>query len=215
MTRILVLPLVPAAIVALACCEQRFSAAPPPSAPEGPSGSFRSIESLLASPVADAGAVEATRALMVTLCSASEQPCTSSGGEAAPDGSYRVTFGSGRAEIRSRGQAMADVYKELRDRTTSGEHLNAIPRAARASGGRLSASAGDSTKPANDSDPLTQCAFHILDLVDGVGEVAVEVAPRFGGAGCLVQLGRSDRDAGFTQCLVPEPDRPGRDKHGR
>lgn len=208
------LVLVPGVCVALACCEQRFSASPPPSVPAGPAApASGGIESLLA-PAQDAGAgaVELSRAMTITLCSASSEPCPANAtGEGDSSEEYRVVFGSGRAEIRSRGQAMADLYKELRDRTSSGEHLDAVPRPARSSGGRMSASPGDTTKPSADSsDALTQCAFHLLDLVDGVGEVTVEVVPRFTPTDCLVQLGRPDRDAGFTQCLVPEPERPSR-----
>jgi hypothetical protein len=201
-------------MVALVCCEQRFSAAPPPLAPESAPSAVASgaLESLLTPAADDAGAeVAQARAMTVTLCSASAQPCEVPEGGTSDDEAYRVVFGSGRAEIRSRGQAMTDLYKELRDRTTAGERLAAIPRAARSSGGAFTASAGASAKgSAGEGDDITRCAFHLLDLVDGVGEVVLERLPRFAATGCIVSLGRPGGDAGMPQCLIKEPDRPNR-----
>jgi hypothetical protein len=197
------------ALSSLPCCEQRFSAAPPPIAPEG---TGPASSGALAPPTTAAGPVEVevSRAMTVTLCSASPVPCPSTD-DASTGGSYRVVFGSGRAEIRSRGQAMTDLYKELRDRIASGERLDAVPRPPRGAGGAFATSGGSSPKPGGDSaDATTQCAFHLLDLVDGVGEVTLEVAPRFAATGCLVLLGRPGADAGVPHCLVPEPERPNR-----
>jgi len=104
---------------------------------------------------------------------------------------------------------MADLYKELRDRTASGERLDAEPRAPGA-GGPLPVG-GSSTK-ANSDDPIAQCAFQLLDLVDGVGEVTLDVVRGSGGHGCQVSLGRT-ADGGASRCLVQEPERtrrPGR-----
>jgi len=202
------------ALWSLPCCEQRFSAAPPPIAPEatGPAASSGALEALLASPASDAGPVEVevSRDMTVTLCSASPVPCPSTD-DASTGSSYRVVFGSGRAEIRSRGQAMTDLYKELRDRIASGERLDAVPRPPRGAGGAFVTASGASPKPGGEgADATTQCAFHLLDLVDGVGEVTLEVAPRFAATGCLVLLGRPGADAGVPHCLVPEPERPNR-----
>jgi hypothetical protein len=103
---------------------------------------------------------------------------------------------------------MADLYKELRDRTSSGERLNAQSVAqgdagARAGGGSTKGGGGDS------SDPLAQSALHLLDLVDGVGEVTLDVVHGSGSHGCQVSLGRS-ADGGASRCLVQEPERPHR-----
>jgi hypothetical protein len=198
-------------MVALACCEQRFSAAPPPMAPESAPSAVSSgaLASLLASSTSDAGAVETqARAMTVTLCAASSQPCELAEAGAVDEAMYRVVFGSGRAEIRSRVQAMTDLYKELRDRTTAGERLAAIPHAPRSSGGAYTTSAGASAKAGEgEGDDITRCAFHLLDLVDGVGEVVVERLPRFASTGCIVSLGRPGGDAGVPQCLIKEPER--------
>ena len=203
-----------ASLGALPHCEQQFSASPPPLAPESApaAASAGVLEALLSGPAADAGQAqyEASRAMTVTLCSASSTPCPSPD-DASADGSYRVVFGSGRAEIRSRGQAMTDLYKELRDRVAAGDRLVAIPRTPRGAGGAFSASGAAATKPGTDGgDATTQGAFHLLDLVDGVGEVTLEVAPRFAATGCLVSLGRPGGDGGVAHCVIPEPERPNR-----
>jgi hypothetical protein len=186
-------------------------------APESaaPAASSGALEALLSPPGIDAGPVEveASRALTITLCSASSVPCASID-DASTETSYRVVYGSGRAEIRSRGQAMTDLYKELRDRLASGERLAAVARAPRQAGGAFSAGSGNGTamKPASadSSDAASQCAFHLLDLVDGVGEVTLEVMPRFSATACLVSQGRPMSDAGIPHCLIAEPERPNR-----
>ncbi len=208
--------LLPAAgLAALLHCEQRFSSSPPVMAPEIGAGAASSgaLEALLSPPGVDAGTAPAplSLALTITLCSASSVPCLSPD-DASTDASYRVVYGSGRAEIRSRGQAMTDVYKEVRDRLASGERLEAVPRAPRGAGGAFSASTASASKASTEegSDATTRCAFHMLDLVDGGNEVTLEVAPRFASTGCLVSLGRPQGDAGAPHCLIAEPERPNR-----
>jgi hypothetical protein len=206
MRRLLIPSAAVAALGALVNCEQQFSASPPPLAPENApaAASAGAMEALLSGPATDAGQTqyEASRAMTVTLCSASSTPC-SSADDASADGSYRVVFGSGRAEIRSRGQAMTDLYKELRDRVAAGDRLVAIARAPRGSGGAFSASSAAATTGTDSGDVTTQGAFHLLDLVDGVGEVTLEVAPRFAATGCLVSLGRPSGDGGAAHCVTP------------
>ncbi len=147
--------------------------------------------------------------MTVTLCSASAQPCEVPEGGTSDDEAYRVVFGSGRAEIRSRGQAMTDLYKELRDRTTAGERLAAIPRAPRPSGGAFTTSAGASAKASGgEGDDITRCALHRLDRAEGGGEGGLSRRRRCAGTGCIVSLGRPGGDAGMPQCLIKEPDRP-------
>ncbi len=194
----------------LAHCEQRFSSTAPV-APDrvAPAPSSGAVDAMLTPVASDAGAaMPESRAMTVTLCSASPQPCAAPGADASSDDAYRVVFGSGRAELRSRVQAMTDVYKELRDRTTAGERLAAVPRAPRSSGGAYTPRGGSTAKAGEDGgDDLSRCAFHLLDLVDGVGEVTVEVLPRFASSGCIVFLGRPGGDAGVPQCLIKEPER--------
>jgi hypothetical protein len=205
------------ALVGLIGCEQRFSADPPAGAESfaPASSSSSAIDSLLApSPTGDASAARDTsHALVVTLCSASPQACPAPEGDASTDGSYHVVFGSGHGAIRSRGQAMADLYKELRDRTKSGEQIDAVPRAPGGAGSPARLGGGSTSKASEDSsDPIAQCAAHLLDIVDGVGEVSLDVLHSFGSTGCVVSLGRS-ADGGASQCLIKAPERvhrPGR-----
>jgi len=193
------------ALASLCGCEERFSANPPPIAPESlpPVSSSNAVDALLAPTATDAGAPapDLSHALTVTRCSSSAQPCPASDADA----SYRVVFGSGRGAVRSRGQAMADLYKELRDRTASGERLDAETHAPGDAGGHAPVGGGASTKASND-DPIAQCAFQLLDLVDGVGEITLDVLHGAGVHGCQVSLGRA-ADGGALRCLVQEPER--------
>jgi len=204
------------AVVGLFACEERFSSNPPPLAAESlaPASSSNAIDELLAPSATDAGptALGSSRALTVTICSSSPQACPATDADASAGGTYRVTFGSGRGAIRSRGQAMADLYKELRDRTSSGERLNAQSVAPGDAGGP--AGGGAATRGGDSSDPIAQSALHLLDLVDGVGEVTIDVI-HGRSTGCMVSLGRLATDGGAPQCLVREPERPkGRGKGG-
>ena len=101
---------------------------------------------------------------------------------------------------------MADLYKELRDRTASGERLDAEPHGAGDAGPRIPQGTRSTAKAgASGGDPISQCAFELLDLVDGVGEVTLDVV--HGSSGCKVSLGRAAADGGTSRCLVQEPER--------
>jgi hypothetical protein len=196
-------------------CEQRFSSQPPPITPEGlgPASSSGALDALLAASTSDAGsvAVDSSHALTVTLCSASPQSCPGAEADASGEGAYRVVFGSGRGAVRSRGQAMADLYKELRDRTASGERLDAELRPSDGGAAPATSGHGSGAKAgADNSDPMAQCAFRLLDLVDGAGEVTLDVFHGSGSRGCRVSLGRALGDSGAGQCLVQEPEQPRR-----
>ena len=206
-------------LVGLVGCEQRFSA-DPQLGPEGlapaPSSSS-SIDALLASPSTQSasGIQDTSRAMTVTLCSASPQECATSGETPALERSYHVVFGSGRGFVRSRGQAKADLYKELRDRTKSGEELDAEPRAIGDGGAPRSAGADTTTnESADNSDPIAECAAHLLEVVDRAGSVSLDVIHAFGSTGCKVSLGRAAGDAGASFCLVKGPERPEAPKRG-
>jgi hypothetical protein len=60
--------------------------------------------------------------------------------DASNEGNYHVVFGSGRGAIRSRRQAVTELYEELRNRTALGQRLDAEPRGCLVS---IGASAGD------------------------------------------------------------------------
>jgi hypothetical protein len=127
---------------------------------------------------------------------------------AAADSSYRVTFGSGHASFRSRGQAMSDLYREMRDKTSAGQQLDLEARSPSA-GGASSPAAAAAVHRGTSDDPITQASFAALDLVDNLGEVAVDVVYGGGTDRCVISLGRAI-DAGAKTCLVREPERPKR-----
>jgi hypothetical protein len=186
-------------------CEERFSSTPP-TAPLPPASSSNPIEALWSQAPTDAGAaaVETSRALTITACSSKPAACPASDSES--EGRYEVVFGEGHGDVRTRGQAMADLYKELRDRTTAGERLDAEAHSA-SDGGTIPMWSGPSSKPsAGNDDPLSQCAFQLLDLVDGVGEVTLDVVHASGRNTCRVSLGRAP-DGGVSRCLIQEPER--------
>jgi hypothetical protein len=205
------------AVVGAGACEQRFSSNPPALAPESltPAPSSGGVDPIFGPSSADPPAVaqNQSHALTVTFCSTGQPMCPASEMDASPEARYRVVFGSsGHAEIRSRRQAMTDIYQELRDRTSAGERLDAEARAPGDAG--APALVGDRSKTsAASSDALSQCAFHLLDLVDGVGEVTLDVVRSYGVHDCMVSLGGS-ADGGGGQCLIQEPERPKRPGRG-
>jgi hypothetical protein len=209
--RCLLVPI--ATAVGLFACEQRFSSNPTPIGPQSftPASSSDTIDQLIAPTDAGLAALSSSRAVTLTVCSSSPQACPSPETDGSTTASYRVVFGSGRGELRSRGQAMADLYKELRDRTASGERLNAQSHALGDAGAR----AGGGWASADSKDPIARCALHLLDVVDSAGELTLDVLHGFGSNGCMVSLGPLAADGGATQCLVKEPERPkGRSKGG-
>jgi hypothetical protein len=148
--------------------------------------------------------------MTITLCSATQQ-CLPSDGDASTNVSYRVVFGSGRATIRSRGQVTTDLYNELRDRTTSGEQVD-VELHAPGDAGSPPGLAGSSSAQSipSDSESLTHCAFRLVDLIDGVGQITLDAIHQFGSSGCKVSLGRFAADTGASQCLIQEPERSSR-----
>jgi hypothetical protein len=192
----------------LSACEQRYSGDAPPAAPTGApaTSSSAGLNAVLAIGAQDAGTVglSASHAMTVTNCAWPTGPCAGVDIDASAEGSYRVVFGSGRASIRSRGQAMADLYREMRDKTSAGQRLDLEPHTPGAADASAGPAAPHASNPSG-SDPITQSAFVALDLVDAVGEVNVDVVYGTGADGCLISLGRAAR--GGQQCLVHEPER--------
>ena len=194
-------------------CEQHAATDPPPVISGGPdpAPSSSALEALRFGPHAqDAGpsGTDTSRAMAVTLCAWGPTACPAPESDASVEGAYRVVFGSGHGAIRSREQAMTDLYEELRNRTALGQRFDAEPHAP---GGNVDGEShrGRPAKKTSSgsSDPLTQCAFRLLDLVDSAGEVTIDRVHGGSSTGCLVSLG------GASQCLVDEPERahrPGR-----
>jgi hypothetical protein len=199
------------AVAALCHCEQRFSANPPssPAESEARESSSASIDALLAPRAADAGAAvtDDAHALVITLCSSGPQACPAAEADASATATYRVVYGSGRGVIRTREQALTDLYRELRDRTAAGERLVARPHAP----GDAGAFVGGSPKNASESggDALAQSAQRLTDIVDAVGQLTIDVIHE-SGSGCTLALA----DVGTPQCLIKGPERP-HDSKGR
>jgi hypothetical protein len=194
-------------IVGSVChCEQRFTATPPVLAPEsvGPvSPADASVASTV--PGASSPAPDTSHAMSIFLCSVRPEECPAAE-ERALAASYRVVFGSGRGVIRTREQAMTDLYRELRDRMGAGEQLVAHPhlRADAGAGDGLGGRPPKATTPSTDA--LAESALHLLDVVDGAGELTVDVnhASR---SGCLLSLASAGGGAAATsRCLIQEPE---------
>ena len=140
----------------------------------------------------DGGRVgSAFHTITITLAPARSRPLAAGRPQAALwDSSYRISFGSGVGELRSREQAVADLYREVRDRTGLGTHLAAEPHrlASLPEAGNVGSSAA---RPGSaGSDPLVDVAFQLIEAVDAEGEVTVDVA--HGRPGCKLSLGAVD-----------------------
>jgi hypothetical protein len=181
------------ALAGLCGCNEEFAPDPP-----------RAPESVIAeSPSsADAGSVarESSHAMTVTLCSSSPEPCPAIDGDAAH---YRVAFGSGRGATRSRGQAVADLYQELRDRTALGSRLEVEAHAIGDGGGGSSQS---SAEPTTSSDPLSSAAARLVDVVDEAGEVTIDVVHGSESSRCLVSVRGEQASGRAPRCLVQAPE---------
>jgi hypothetical protein len=201
------------AMASLWSCNEPYSSHPRVVTPESlsPASSSSGLDALFAPNVADGGPPSRSsyRAMTITRCLSSPTPCLPALGEASLSTSYLVVVGSGHGAVRSRGQATADLYTEMRNRTTNGNRLDAEVQA-RVDGGASAPVASGSGAPKNASggDPLAECAQELLDFVDGAGEVTLDVLHESGSNGCLVSMGRLAADGGASRCLVQEPEHP-------
>jgi hypothetical protein len=201
-------------LAALAACEQRYSgdapAAAPSNAPASPDPvSSSGLAAVLALGATDASAVTVSfdHAMIVTNCAWPSHPCAGLESAGPDEGSYRVVFGSGHGSVRSRGQAMSDLYRELRDKTSAGQRLDIEARNPIAGGGVVPPSG---VHPGGGDDPITRASFVVLSLVDNLGEASVDALYNAGADPCVISVGRAVTDAGTPPCLVREPERPKR-----
>jgi hypothetical protein len=197
----------------LGACEQRYSGDAPANSPSNESApaSSAGLAAVLASASGDAGRVglSTEHAMIVTNCGWPSSPCAGLEQAAAEDGSYRVLFGAGHASIRSRGQAMSDLYREMRDKTSAGLRLDIEARAPSVGDAAAPPVAAPHAGRGTASDPISQSAFAVLDLVDSVGEAYVDEVYVSSADQCVISLGRM-ADGGAMQCLVRAPERPKR-----
>ncbi len=147
--------------------------------------------------------------MTVTLCSTDPEACHGAqpAEEAGPV--YRVSFGTGSGSVRSREQAVANLYREVRDRTGAGTRLVAVAHHLdRHSSSRGAVDPLAPPRPASRAaDPLVEAAYDLIEVVDADGQVTVDVA--HSGLSCKVSLAARSPDAGAGRCLVGEPERPG------
>jgi hypothetical protein len=208
----LCLMLVGAAAGAMCSCEQRFTATPP--LPPDTPGAFSSnpLDAVLRQSVGDAGAPrsDGSHAMSISSCSWIPQDCLTGDQDASTDAMYHVVFGSGRGVVRTREQAMTDLYRELRDRIDAGDRLTVRPRPRANLGGGAGGHAPSTTPSTPSSDAVAQSAMRLLDAVDGAGEMLVDVNHN-SRSGCVLSLEQSVGDGGVSHCLISEPERP----HGR
>jgi hypothetical protein len=116
---------------------------------------------------------------------------------------------------------MAELYKELRDRTESGSHLAAkahrlgvAPENGGDGGGAPPEKrpepqeAAGRGKSASSEDPLVQAAFALMDSVDQEGSITVDALPPRTASDCTLSIdsvASDDFDGGLSRCLVAAP----------
>jgi hypothetical protein len=127
-----------------------------------------------------------------------------------------VSFGTGAGSVRSHEQAVADLYREVRDRTGFGTRLIAV--AHRIDRSSAVSGAVDPLSPPRPSsrgpDPVVEAAYDLMDAVDTQGQLLLDVG--HAGAGCKLSFAPHDVDAGARRCLLPEPEHAGpHDMEGR
>jgi hypothetical protein len=198
-------------LAATIACEQHFSAHPPRLASESsPSSSGNTFDALFAPAAVDAGSAAQASIPMMTVarCSSSTEACASDGDLSATE-NYRVVFGSGRGTIRSREQATAELYKELRDRTKAGQRLHAVTASRGDAGAAEIRSVPSAVKsdPSVGDEPLILLAVRLMDFVDSAGEVSLDVVHDSGNNGCALSWG-GGADGGAPHCLLEEHQKP-------
>jgi len=202
-----------AATLALGACEDHMSPAeaPPPSLATMPrvqqaaTSPVAAPESTAATEVIDAGepSDDAQHAVLVTSCALDKIGCVRAQPSPVPDDtSYRIVFGGGAGAIRTRGQTMADLYKEIRDRTNAGAHLAAQTHHLGDPAPGADLASAPRARSRVDDDPLVEAAFQLMNAVDRDGEITIDTLPPRGPRACKLSLGALDPDGGGANCLV-------------
>jgi hypothetical protein len=205
------------AALGLGACEDRMllaDAPPPPlsSMPRAPQQTGADPTASEGSPpanappedVADSGPPtdDSPHMVLITACRIDRRGCLRAQPSPPPATSaYRVVLGGGGGAVRTRGQAMADLYKEIRDRTEAGEHLAAAPHHVGDPPPEDAQDAPRAHSHAGD-DPIVEAAFELMAEVDRDGELTIDSLPRRAPSGCKLALGSLDPDAGSSRCLV-------------
>lgn len=151
--------------------------------------------------------------MTVTLCARDSAGCATgdrSGSSETATLDYRVAFGTGIGTLRSREQALADLYREIRDRTGFGTRLVAaghhLEKRARDGAPSVEPSAPP-RPPSEGQDPVVEAAFDLMETVDAEGRITLDRA--HSASNCKLSLATRDLDAGPGRCLLKGPPRPG------
>ncbi len=186
------------ALAASVACESAPPRAPVASAPAPSSG-----EVVLP--------VRAFHTITVAQCAREGAACDHATAGAPPGPAYVVAFGTSGGSTRSRDQAMADLYRELRDRTVNGTHLVArphpLPASPSADGSPAAAddAQAKTSKSSDDTEPLVQAAVALMKLVDKEGEVTIDRTSA--NSECKVALADADvpdASAGVANCFLKD-----------
>jgi len=162
------------------------------------------------------GAPTAYHIMTVLRCSLAPTACAEVARPGDLAGSYRVSFGSSPGGVRSREQAVSDLYRELRDRTSLGSRLITASRRPEPITARTEAAeAPTHPRPSGgSSDPIVEAAFDLIESVDEAGEVTVDVA--HDSSSCKIALVQAASgvapepgDTGHRRCLLKGAERPG------
>ena len=145
-----------------------------------------------------------THMMTISVCARDADTCKNAQGAGEdPTLGYRVAYRTGAGMLRTRDQAMADIYKELRDRINGGSRLVAqshhLAEAPDAQAGFANPRHG-----ANRSEPVVGAAFELMDMVDAEGEVTVDTVAGAAGRTCKLSVGGLAWDGGTGHCLLEE-----------
>jgi hypothetical protein len=203
-----IVPVSPLVLVFMIACGGPLPGAETPSPLSlGPSGDAGAVSD--ASPAA----FDPYHLLTVSLCERDIEGCKRV--NVIPEGApYRVALGSSGGERRNRDQAIADLYRELRDRTALGARL--VARVHRldvtrsdAGGSKSGRGAGGKGSTATDSvttDALIDAARQMMDAVDTAGEVTLDTSHEHAGCKLAFASEAAGRD-GTGRCLIRGEDR--------
>jgi hypothetical protein len=145
-------------------------------------------------------------AMTVSLCARDADACAQAGGSVPPsEPAYRVAFGRGAGIMRTREQAMTDLYREMRDRLGWGAHLVAEPQRLPPADGASGLPASRPPNPSDEDEPLVRTAFDLMDSVDSEGEVTIDTLPALTAGHCKLAVGGVAVDGGRGRCVVAEP----------
>jgi hypothetical protein len=156
--------------------------------------------------------------MTVTLCSRDSKTCqlAQAHDTSAASLPYRVSFGTGVGTLRSREQGLADLYREIRDRTAFGTRLVGVSHLLERPATDGASWASEPVAPPRPSsaehDPVVDAAYSLMEAVDSEGQVTLDAT--HSGTTCKLSLAMRSLDGGAGRCLLAGPARPGHESEG-